>query len=462
MIRYVAVIDLGKTNSKVAIVDTTIAKEIRVIKQRATLSSEALYPSLDHKAIETFIVSSLHALSIDYGIDAITVTTHGATAALIDDSGQLALPVLDYEFQDIDELRDEYEQHRPSFAETGSSALPGGLNIGAQLYWQKTNFPEPFASVHSVLTWPQYWIYRLTGEQHNDVTSLGCHTDLYEPYTQSYSALVDKMDWHAIMPATKHSGQLSGTLKSDVARRANLPLSLPVYTGIHDSNASLVPHLIAQKPPFSVVSTGTWFVVMALGGINVELNEARDTLLNVNAKGQSVPSARFMGGRERELLGITTQATDYAMDTFLNDHSTPGMLMPSVVPGTGPHPEKTARWIGLDENDKATAVLRECAVTLYLALMTHECMKLVGSEGPTFIEGPLAHDKHYAQMLAVLSGRSVMISESETGTSVGAAMLITAPVNPPDYTFVEVELARRTQLERYAASWLQQLACHAK
>ena len=96
MIRYVAVIDLGKTNSKVALVDTRLCTEINVVKQAATTKQTELYPSLDHEAIESFIVESLKSFAGTHTIDAITVTTHGATVALIDEAGELALPVLDY------------------------------------------------------------------------------------------------------------------------------------------------------------------------------------------------------------------------------------------------------------------------------------------------------------------------------------------------------------------------------
>ena len=39
-------------------------------------------------------------------------------------------------------------------------------------------------------------------------------------------------------------------------------------------------------------------IVMALGGRAVTLDADRDVLVNVNALGGPVPSARFMGGRE--------------------------------------------------------------------------------------------------------------------------------------------------------------------
>lgn len=472
MIRFVAVIDLGKTNSKVALVDTQQCVEVQVIKQAAAVNSESLYPSLDHQAIEAFLVDALQALSAAHTIDAITVTTHGATAALLNESGQLAMPVMDYEFTEIDQLRDEYDQHRPSFANTGSPSLPGGLNIGAQLYWQQKYHARQFEQCSTVLTWPQYWVHRLTGQRHNDVTSLGCHTDLYEPQQQQYSTLVVEQQWHTLMPPTRHSGKLSGSLTDTFANKLSLRSTTPVYTGIHDSNASLVPHLIAQTAPFSVVSTGTWFITMAIGGTSTPLDESRDTLINVNARGESVPSARFMGGRERERLQVTEPATDQAMNELLDGADTAAMLMPSVVKDTGPYPHASHQWYGSEISHNSSthppphssfhSSIHTCAVTLYLALMTHECLALIGADGPTYIEGPLAQDKHYAQMLAAVSNRPVLISESETGTSIGAAMLINPPKNAPDYTRIDLDAIQRDKLEKYAIKWKQRLARHVK
>ena len=456
--RTVAVIDLGKTNSKVALVDTANAEEIKVITQSASVNLNSTYPSLDQDAIKAFVIDSLSSLSSEYAIDAITVTTHGATAALIDAKGELALPVLDYEFDGVDELRADYDRIRPSFSETGSPALPGGLNIGAQLYWQQKKYPQQFATASTLLTWPQYWIHYLTGQRFNDVSSLGCHTDLYQPREQCYSSLVESMGWSKLMPPARTSGKQCGTLKPHLAKLTGLPSTLPVFTGIHDSNASLVPHLVTHQSPFTVVSTGTWFIVMAVGGSATELDASRDTLLNVSATGLSVPSSRFMGGRERELLAISMIPSESNMAKLLSDQSNPVMLMPSVVQGTGPYPKAESRWLGTDTDSDT---LRSCAATLYMALMTNACLQLIGGEGPAFIEGPLSDDQQYAQMLAAVTGREVMISAAQTGTSIGAAMMISKPDVPPLYTRIKIETERRQQLQRYAGLWQRNLHDHA-
>ena len=59
MVRYVAVIDLGKSNSKLALVDTQTTQELHVRTQHATVNNAGLYPSIDHLAIETFLVDEV-------------------------------------------------------------------------------------------------------------------------------------------------------------------------------------------------------------------------------------------------------------------------------------------------------------------------------------------------------------------------------------------------------------------
>ena len=264
-IRLVAVIDVGKTNAKVALVEIESLTEVAVHKTPNKVSTDGPYPHHDVDRLWDFILDSLAMLNRDHGVDAISVTTHGATAALVDGNGDLALPVLDYESPAPDALTERYDEVRPAFSETGSPRLPVGLNLGAQLFWQQAAYPARFAEVAAILMYPQYWVCRLTGIAANEVTSLGCHTDLWNPAARSHSSMVDRLGWRALMAPVRPARDRIGEVRSSVAERAGLDLATPVYCGIHDSNASLLPHLITRKKPFSVVSTGTWVIAMALG-----------------------------------------------------------------------------------------------------------------------------------------------------------------------------------------------------
>ena len=384
-VRHVAVIDIGKTNAKVALVDLAERAEIGVRKTPNPVERSGIYPHFDQRSLWAFILDSLGALNRQKPIDAISVTTHGATAALLDAAGGLALPILDYEHDGPDALAAAYDAVRPSFAESGTPRLPIGLNLGAQLFWQSRAFPDEFARVTSILTYPQYWAFRLSGMRANEATSLGCHTDLWNFRTRDFSSLVDRMGWRDLMAPVRRADESLGPILPEIAVATGLAADTPVLCGIHDSNASLLPHLIGRARPFSVVSTGTWVISMAIGDADIELDPARDTLVNVNAFGEPVPSARFMGGREFEtLLGDRpAQPSDADVEAVLAGQI---LLTPSVQQGSGPFAGRQAEWVGGEPQGPR----RTAAVSFYLAMMTATALELIGARGPTIVEGPFA------------------------------------------------------------------------
>ena len=446
MIRHVAVVDIGKTNAKLAMVDLAARSETAVRKTTNRPLADGPYRHHDVDALWDFILESLRALRQEQPIDAICVTTHGATAALLDAGGELALPVLDYEDNGPDASRRRYEAVRPPFAETGSPALPLGLNLGAQLFWQAEAHSEAFGRAATILAYPQYWSWRLTGVAASEATSLGCHTDLWNPSRRDFSTLVERMGWRGLFPPVRAAGERLGTVRPAVAERAGLDPATPVFCGIHDSNASLLPHLLARQAPFSVVSTGTWVVSMAVGGRGVDLDPARDTLINVNALGDPVPSARFMGGREFELLsdGAEVPAGDDAVRSVIERGI---MLLPSVQQGSGPFPSARSRWIG-----EPVGPERAIAVSFYLALMTATCLELIGADGQTIIEGPFALNGHYCGMLQAATGRPVLPQAGQaTGTSIGAALLASAAPQAPAHDAARTDAPAGWR--RYADAW---------
>lgn len=420
--RRIAVLDIGKTNAKVVVLDSETGAEIAVVKRPNIAIKTGLYPHYDIEALWSFTLDALKNLAREPGFDAISITTHGAAAALLGRDSALAMPVVDYEHEYPQEIRDAYTALRPSFDETFSPRLAMGLNVGAQLHYQKTAFPEEFAKVATILTYAQYWTARLTGVIANELTSLGCHTDLWNPKTSNYSSLVDRLGIRELMAPIHSAFDALGPVLPDIAAKLGSAASVPVYCGIHDSNASLLPHLVHREAPFAVVSTGTWVINFGVGGDLDHLDPKRDALANVDAYGRAVPSSRFMGGREFEILSaeighVDEAAAQAAIAPVIGKGM---MLLPNIAPGSGPFPGKTSRWIGAEG---ASREERYAAVCLYLALMTNACLGLIGTKGPTIVEGPFALNETYLGLLAALAGREVMALPGSTGTSQGAALL---------------------------------------
>jgi sugar (pentulose or hexulose) kinase len=426
----IAVLDIGKTNAKVVVLDCTTGKEIAEKRAPNRVLAGPPYPHYDTEALWNFAVDALKVFAETLGFDAISITTHGASAVLLDAEGDLALPALDYEHLYPEDVQTAYAAIRPPFSETFSPALSGGLNVGAQLHYQKTTFPNDFARARTILTYPQYWAFRLTGIAANEMTSLGCHTDLWNPREGTFSSLVDKLGIRGLMAPVRSAFDMLGPVLPEVAREIDLAEEIPVHCGIHDSNASLLPHLIGREPPFTVVSTGTWVINFAVGGDLDHLDPERDTLANVDAYGRAVPSSRFMGGREFEILTselgkLSAGAALAAMPRIIENGL---MLLPNITTGSGPFPGRERQWLN-DEgvsNDE-----RWAAACLYLALMTETCLSLVGAKGPILVEGPFASNEAYLQALASLTLREVAALSGSTGTSQGAALLAGA-LPPPE------------------------------
>lgn len=421
-LRHVAILDIGKTNAKVVILDATNGEEIVTRRIANIVLQNGLYPHYDIEALWQFFLESLKDFALTPGFDAISITTHGAAAVLLDETGQLAMPVLDYEMEYPSTIVAAYAELKPPFAETGSPLLARGLNLGAQLHYLKSTYPQDFARTNVILTYPQYWAWRLTGIASVEVTSLGCHTDLWMPDTGGYSGLVETLGIAEKLPPLRSAFDALGFVKHDLAQAIELTKPVPVYCGIHDSNASLLGHLIDAEAPFAVVSTGTWVVIFAVDGDISTLDAKRDTLINVDAYGRAVPSARYMGGREFNLMtdGLAAPTEENADELLLHVMATNLMALPSAVTGCGPFPETSLRWIN---TETATDEERYTAACLYAALMTDNCLSLLKAQGPIYVEGPFSTNIFYLKALAGVSCRKVIALPGATGTSLGAGIL---------------------------------------
>ncbi len=453
--RHIAVIDIGKTNAKVVVLDAGTGAEIAAVKTANGVLKTGPYPHYDIEGLWGFIVSALKNFAQTPGFDAISITTHGASAAMLAADGGLAMPVLDYEHGYPRAIADAYERLRPRFAETFSPRLSMGLNVGAQIHYLKSTFPADFSRVATILTYPQYWAFRLSGVAANEVTSLGCHTDLWNPTTQNYSSLVDTLGIRALMAPVRSAFDALGPVLPALAGEMGLAKAVPVYCGIHDSNASLLPHLVENEAPFAVVSTGTWVISFGVGGDLEHLDPRRDALANVDAYGRAVPSARFMGGREFEILAAEigdapSGAVEAALETAIGKGL---MLLPNVVEGSGPFPGRKMRWAG---GSAADAAERLAAVNLYLALMTEACLDLIGAKGPVFVEGPFALNRAYLTALAAVTGSDVIALPGSTGTSQGAALL--TGIRPPAAAEKAPLRADLQGLRPYRQAWRDALA----
>jgi L-fuculokinase len=423
------VLDIGKTNVKLVL----IAADGAVLAEQRSPNAilpDGLYPHHDTERIWDWMLTAMKSFSSMAQVGAIVPVTHGATAAMVDDEG-LVLPVLDYEFELPASQRAHYAVQRPPYSATSSPQLPAGLNLGAQLAWQAQAFPKQFRRARHILMYPQYWAWRLSGVAASEVTSLGCHTDLWQPSRQQYSSLVERMGWSRLFPSLRPAWAPLNVLKPELAELTGLLADCRVLCGIHDSNASLLRHLIPATPgavaPMSpspaVLSTGTWVIAAAPGMPLDGLREQGDMLANSNALGQAVACMRFMGGREfGELAGADAEpCTAEDLQTLIEQKT---MALPCFSSAGGPFAGRAGSVTGPAPDN---ARQRYALATLYCVLMSDYCLTELGVSAPgaaVVVEGSFTGNPWFGPLLAALRPQQKIGSTDDaSGTTCGAWML---------------------------------------
>jgi sugar (pentulose or hexulose) kinase len=413
----VIVLDIGKTNAKLALIDAG-GRVLAEQRRPNTVLTDGPYPHHDTEGLWDWMLATCRGFAQMAEVSAIVPVTHGATAALVDGDG-LVLPVLDYEasLPGID-----YDALRPSYAETYSPSLPAGLNLGRQLAWLAQRYPAEFARTRHILMYPQYWAWRLCGAAAGEATSLGCHTDLWNPGTQQYSSLVERMGWQRLMPPLAPAWASLGTLRAEVADAAGLPRACQVLSGIHDSNASLMRYLDKEGKagPRTVLSTGTWMIAAAFGAPLQTLREDADMLANTNALGQPVACMRFMGGREfGELAGARPDTCSFEDIERLVAQGT--MALPCFAATGGPFAGRAG---SIEGPAPADARERYALATLYTVLMTDYCLDALTAAGPLAVEGSFTANPWFGPLLASLRPQQpISYSDDASGTTCGGWML---------------------------------------
>lgn len=426
----VLVLDIGKTNIKVQVLDSRLASLFERSKANHVIDAGP-YPHFDVAAIWTWLLAAISDAAKIHNIVVISVTAHGAAAALVDrhKSGDgLVLPVLDYESDLPESCSAQYQKVRPEFQETLSPTLSGGLNLGRQLFWLQYEYAGEFQQATDILLYPQYWVWRLTGVACSEMTSLGCHTDLWNPQKRDYSSLVDAMAWRTRFAPIKLADAFVGTIKEEISQQTGLNPNSRVTAGIHDSNASYLRYARQYTGgKFAVISTGTWAITMASGASCENLKEQRDMLANVDYQGRPVACARFMAGREYagicQALDVPLDAS-YGLDDIQKIVARGVYALPQFTSGSGPFAHRQGQFSG-----EASQVHGAALASVYLALMLDYELDLLEAEGDLFIEGAFLKNQWLCRILAALRNRqTVYLSRDTTGTARGAAVLAGIPV----------------------------------
>lgn len=437
----VAVLDFGKTNSKLFV----FGQDGRIIDERRTQPKwvrQGGFSVLDEAALHHWALSAVADAVDGHGVEGVMVSGHGCTFALVDEAA-LTHPILDYEQEPPAEIAARIDRRIPDFSETFSPRLPLGFNYGRHMLWLQEVDPDAFAASKSILGYPQYWSWRLGGRAVSEVSYLGCHSHLWAPRSQDFSSLVDAQGWRDRMPAFERAGTVIGEQRLGAA-------VIAIHNGVHDSNAALHAYRRQELGPVTVVSTGTWVIVLNPDCPLDALDRDRDMLVNVDVGGGPVPTIRFMGGREFATISAGWQG-EIAGPVVQRVIDAGIMALPSFAPG-GPMSGHSGRLVGRAPN----AEERAAAALLYVALMVDLCLDLIHSNNTVIVDGGLNTGGVLAGLLAQLRpGQAFLQGATLEGSATGAAALAFESVGREFAAEVPepVRASRFTGLAGYRSSW---------
>ncbi|MDA3961594.1 MAG: FGGY family carbohydrate kinase [Planctomycetota bacterium] len=491
MSTLVAVIDIGKTNKKVAVYDD----KLRQVAYRQQEFAAA--PGADgvlHEPVAAmwdWFKQTLSALFKEQPFSAIAVSTHGAAVACLDCDGELSLPVIGYDHSLSDAQQaaldaDFYAacgDEKALQRETGTCDLPLLINPSKMLQFAKGAYPEGFARTVRLLNYPQYWGFKLTERQATEPTFSFNHTHLYNVATRAPSSCAEALGVDSmLLRQFKRPWDKLGTLTGALQFELGLP-PLPVAVGIHDSNSALLPYLIKHAgSDFVVNSTGTWCVAMHGVDAPVYADDelGRKIIFNIDATGNYQKVSFLMGGQEyaryHELIGgshvtFDAERMNAALAT-LDDRILPGAF-PSQFPSqSGGATSVDARYslAQLDAGERpvwfADQERAHFLLNASLAIQTKVALEATGVSDQTaiYVEGGFRQNSSYLAVLAALfPNQTVACTSLEQATCVGAAVLgqsLAAGCKPQAFAgrlHIEqhaVETPRLPNLPAYAEAFL--------
>ncbi len=463
MAGLIAVLDIGKSNTRLFLVAPDGGIIWSCARASAAISCAPLPGeptpalALDIEGIEAWLLHALGTCPHRQQIRAILPIAHGAAMVLTGSGGKVLLAP-DYEDPYFERCRAEYELLRDPFSESLSPNLTAGLNLGRQIFTLQRLAPRFFTKVEMILTYPQYWAWRLSGVAASEITSLGCHTDLWLPAQGGFSHLARAMGWTGYFPPLQPASHALGGLRPEIAAATGLAPGCTVFCGIHDSNASYLAHLVTQPAgkDFTVVSSGTWCVIFAPAAPLANLREAEDMLCNLDARGGLVPTARFMAGREyAAIAGPEGARATPTLEGLACVLAAGALALPSFAPG-GPFPEAPGQMLA------ASALApegRAALATLYCALMVDNSLERLGVSGAILIDGPLAASPLFPRILKSLRpDAEILPAQSKVGI-IPAVLWLTAAARPaPSGTPARSEaLPNAADLRAYRDRWRQAL-----
>ncbi len=293
----ILIFDVGKTNKKILLFD----EQYRLVHEESDSLPETTdedgFACENVEALTAWVQQKFSAITTDrrFNVRAVNFSGYGASFVNLGESLTPVTPLYNYLKPYPEHLKKQFYETYGGESEVArhtASPVLGNLNSGMQLYRHKYQQPGVFNSIKYALHLPQYLAFVITGQAHTDITSIGCHTQLWNYQDNQYHRWVTAEGIDRIFAPIFPGDKTVPVKNSDIVSGI----------GLHDSSAALVPYLASFSQPFILLSTGTWCI--SLNPFNHSLLSDyelhQDCLCYLTYQGKPVKASRLFAGYEHE------------------------------------------------------------------------------------------------------------------------------------------------------------------
>jgi len=295
----IAIFDIGKTNKKLFLFDEQYKILFEESEKFEEIKDEDGFPCEDLQALTKWVWEKFWQITShsDYNVRAVNFSAYGASLVHLNDLYKPLTPLYNYLKPYPEKLKKKFYNTyggESVIAKETASPVLGSLNSGMQLYRLKYEQPEIFAQLKYSLHLPQYLSFVVSSRKASDITSVGCHTQLWDFRKNKYHRWV-----YAEALRTKFPPIYRG---DKIVHLPNDTRNVAIGIGLHDSSSALIPYLKLFNEPFVLLSTGTWSI--SLNPFNystlTDYELHNDCLCYLNYQGKPVKASRLFAGYEHE------------------------------------------------------------------------------------------------------------------------------------------------------------------
>lgn len=312
-IPVIAIFDIGKTNKKLLLINESYQLVYEEVIQLSETVDEDSFPCEDIYLLTGWVKRAFETILKDerFIIKAVNCSAYGASFVYVNKERSVIAPLYSYLKPYPENLREQFYQSRGGesfFSKQAASPVLGSLNSGMQLYRIKNERPGLFNEIAFAFHLPQYLSFIFSHCLATDITSIGCHTNLWNFDTQNYHQWLHEEGLAHLFPPIIQSAAGIPFLYGGKKYIAGI--------GLHDSSAALIPYLISFKEPFILISTGTWCISLnPFNDAPLTCEELQnDCLCYLSYEGKPVKAARLFAGFEHE-QGIKKLAAHFDKHT---------------------------------------------------------------------------------------------------------------------------------------------------